>query len=170
MRVDDIYEEKILSKWNAGLLGTATALLFLAFAYQTLFGPIGTRPAPDWFFLIMSLFFLGLAINFSRLEIRITPESIVVGYGIIKRATPREDIEDCYLDKTSAVSYLGWGIRLTRLGGKWRLVYNIIGSPRLVLLLKKGRFKELAFSTKNPEKVMALIKQWIAPQDLSRQT
>ena len=167
MQANDIYEEKILSKESTGLFGTVAAVLFFAFVYQIFIGPIGTRPAPNWVFLVMSLLFLGIAINFSRLRIRIAPESMIVGYGILKYAIRRENIEDCYLDKASATRYRGWGIRLGRVGGEWKLVYNIIRGPQLVLLLKKGRFKKLVFSTKNPEKVMMLIKRGIGQHSLS---
>lgn len=52
-----------------------------------------------------------------------------------------------------------WDIRVGRVEGKWRLVYNIIGRLRVVLLLKKGGFKEFLVSTKNPEEVMKVVKE-----------
>ena len=62
-----------------------------------------------------------------------------------------ENIEDCYLDTASIVSYGGWGIRVGKVDDKWRLACNIIGIPRVMLSLNKGRFGEFVFSTKNPE-------------------
>jgi hypothetical protein len=141
----------------------AAIFLFLLL-YQTLVSPIGDTPAPIWFFLIMFLLFLGLAINFSRLGIRITDQSITVGFGAIKRNIPLENVEDCILDEASAVRYGGFGIRITRIKGKNRLGYITIGSPRCVLSLKKGKFQEFAFSTKSPEEVMNIVKGQLSLQ------
>jgi len=86
---------------------------------------------------------------------------ISVGYGIIKHSILWENIEDCYLDNASTIRYGGWGIRIAKVKGKWRLVYNVIGGQCIVLSLKKGRFKEFVFSTGNPEQVIKLAKEQI---------
>ena len=39
------------------------------------------------------------------------------------------------------------------------LVYNIIGGPRVVLSLKKGKFREFVFSTSDPQRVIEIVKQ-----------
>ncbi len=161
MQADNIYEEKIFSKWITIILAAFTVGFLFVLVYQILVEPIGTRPAPNWFNLLMSLLFLGLTINFSRLSIKMTPQSIVVGYGIFKHTIPWKDVEDSYLDEASTIRYGGWGIRIGRFKGKWRLVYNVIGGPRVVLLLKKGRFRELVFSTKKPEEVIKVGRQQI---------
>ena len=159
MQEDNLYKEKISSKWwMTGILTAFTAGFLFVLVYQILVRPVGTHPAPNWFFLLMFLLFLGVVINFSRLSIRITHLSVKVSYGIFKHIIPWENIEDCYLDKASIIRYGGWGIRIGRTKGRWGLVYNVIGGPRVVLLLKKGRFKEFIFSTKNPEEVMNIIR------------
>jgi len=160
MQGDNLYEEKISSKWwMTGILTAFTAGFLFALVYQILVGPIGTHPALNWFFSPMFLLFLGAAINFSRLTIRITHLSVKVSYGIFKHTITRENIKDCYLDETSIISYGGWGIRIGRFKGKWRLVYNVIGVPRVMLSLKKGKFKEFVFSTEKPEEVINIIRQ-----------
>ncbi|MEN4006905.1 MAG: hypothetical protein PQ975_11095 [Methanobacterium sp.] len=116
MHEDNIYEEKIFSKGITGLLGIFTVGLLFGLLYQILVEPID--PAPNWFLLLMFLLFLGVTINFRRLSIKITPQSIVVGYGIFKHTIPLKNIEDCYLDEASTISYGGWGIRIGRVGGK----------------------------------------------------
>jgi hypothetical protein len=110
-------------------------------------------------FLIILL--VAIIATFWRLTIRISPESIAVGYGRITRQIPWENVESCYLDETSAIYYGGFGIRFARIRGKWRMVYNIIGTPRVVLSLKAGRFREFVFSTKNPEEVLRIINDRI---------
>lgn len=157
-----LYEEDIYSRWNIVILGAVSLSLLGDLVYQLLVSPVGTRPAPDWFFLVIFLFFLALGVNFARLRIRVTPESITVGYGIIKHRVSWQYIADCYLDKASAIIYGGWGIRVGRVGGKWRLVYNILGGPRVVLSLKTGIFREFVFSTRNPEGVIQAIRQYLS--------
>ncbi len=163
MKTDNIYEEKIFSKWITVILAVAAVGLLFSLIYQILVGPIGGRSAPNWDYLVGFLLLLGIAINFSTLSIKMTSQVITVGYGIFKNTILWEDIDDCYLDEASAIRYGGWGIRMGMVGGKWRSVYNIIGEPRIVLSLKKGRFfKEFVFSTKNLDKAMEIIKQKIS--------
>jgi len=163
MQTKNFYEEKIFLKWTLGILTVITAVFLFLLFYQILVGSIGTNPAPNWFFLFMFLLFLGVMINFSRLTIRMTPRYISVGYGIIKHSILWENVEDCYLDEASTTRYGGWGIRIiAKVKGKWRLVYNVQGGgPRIVLSLKRGRFKEFVFSTKNPEEVIKIAKERI---------
>ncbi len=161
MQTKNLYEEKIFLKWTAGILTSITTVFLFLLFYQILVGPIGTNPAPNWFFLFMFLLFLGVMINFSRLTIRMTPRSISIGYGIIKHSILWENVEDYYLDEASTIRYGGWGIRIAKVKGKWRLVYNVVGGPRIVLSLKRGRFKEFVFSTKNPEEVIKIVKERI---------
>lgn len=158
IQTNNIYEEKILSKGITGIFAIVTAGLLFALVYQILIGSIGTYSAPNWFLLLMFLLFLGVTINFSRLIIKMTPRSVDVGYGIFKHKIHWENVEDCYLDDALTI---GWGIRIGRVKGKWRLVYNVIGAPRVVLSLKKGRFREFVFSTKKPEEVINVVKQQI---------
>jgi len=159
MQVENIYKEKVFSKWITVMLSIITIGFFFILVYQILIGPIGTRPAPSWFFLAMFLLFLGLTVNFSNLNIKMTLRYLSVGYGIFKHNIPWENIEDCYLDEASTIRYGGWGIRIRIVKGKWRLVYNVIGGPRVVLSLNKGKFKEFVFSTNNPQKVIEVVKQ-----------
>ena len=158
MQTDIVYEEKIFSKWTAGILATATAIFLFVLLCLVLVEPAGTRPVLIWFSLLMFLLSLGTMINFSRLAIRISPRFISVAYGIFKHKISFENVEKCYLDETPAIQYWGWGIRIAKIKGKWRLVYNVIGGPRIVLSLRKGRFKEFVFSTKNPKEVMDIVR------------
>ena len=154
-----LYEEDVYSGWNILITGAVTLLLLAVLVIQLLVGPVGAEPASDWFLLVMFLLFLALTVNFARLRIRITPQSITVGYGIIKYSVPWEKVADCYQDGATAAKYGGWGIRLGWVGGKRRLVYNILGGPRVVLSLKTGAFHEFVFSTRNPEGVIQAARQ-----------
>lgn len=168
MQVTEIYKEMIpfaLMKLVLGVFIACTLLFLVLLVYQVLVGPVGDNPAPDWVYLLMFLWFAGLTAllrNFNKLAIEITTQSINVGFGVFKRVIPWDNIKGSYLDEASAISsYGGWGIRMAKVKGKWRLVYNVIGCPAVVLELEKGRFREFVFSTKNPDGVMETARQQI---------
>ncbi len=163
MGTNSIYEEKIFSKWTRIiLLGKFIFILFLS-VFLILVKP----EEPIQITVLLILFFvllllLAVMINFNMLSIKITPQSIIVGYGIFQNKIPWENIEDCYLDKASAIKYGGWGIRIGRVDKKWRKVYSTLGESRIVVSLKNDKhFKEFVFSTKNSEEVMKIVKQKI---------
>lgn len=157
-----LYQEKLKSKWIT-IIFLLFSLIFLFFIlYQFFIGPLGNNPAPNWVLIIMFLIFMFLALNFISLVIQVTPEFIIVGYGIFKHRIALDDIEDIYSDKSSFVNYGGWGIRLGRVKGRWRLVYNIPKASQVVLSMKKGIFKEFVFSTENPDELMSIIHEQIS--------
>jgi hypothetical protein len=161
MQPDIIYEEKIFQKGLTTILIVITLVFLILWIYQAFIGPIGTNPAPNMLFLIMFLVFTFMVSTFNRLVIKITPEFIRVGYGIFRRQISWEKIESCYPDEASVVIYGGWGIRFGRFKGKWRLIFDTVGDPRVVFLLKEGKFREFVFSTKNPDEVTELVKEHI---------
>lgn len=162
MSATAIYEERIYSKWLTIALGIVTCILFGVLIYQRLVGPVGTHPAPDWVLVPLTLFLLAVTLNFAALTIRLTTGGISVGYGIIRLSIPWSNVADCYQDKASTVWYGGFGIRLGLVNGKWRLVYNTIGNPRVVIRKRQGKVQEFVFSTRNSDEVMRTIKERIA--------
>ena len=165
MEGENLYEEAIVLWVFTALMGLFTAVFLFLVLYQILVGHAGDNAPPNWFFLLMALLFLGITATFSKLRIKLTPRSVVVGYGAFKRAIPWENIERCYLDEASSLSYGGFGIRIGWVKGRWRLVYNVIGGPRVVLSLKRGWFDEFVFSTRNPDEVMQIARQRIGRLD-----
>jgi len=113
----ETYKETLFSKWSTVLIFSITVILFFLYFYQIIVGPIGTDPAPNWFWLVMAVFMLAITINFGRLSIGIASGGVIVGYGIFKKRILWENIEDCYIDEASAIRYGGWGIRLGRVDG-----------------------------------------------------
>ena len=161
----EIYRETVVFTLGRAMIAVffVLALVFLAlFVYEITTGPVGSKPASDWFCLAMGLFFalmIFIISNFGKLTISATSQSITVRYGMFKKVTRWEDIGDCYMDEASPLgSYGGWGIRIGMVNGKWRLVYNVLGGQCVVLGLKNGRFNEFVFSTRNLEAVMDVIK------------
>lgn len=168
---DEIYREAIpfpLTKVILGILSVFTALMLFLLIYQLAFGPVGNRPAPDWFYLLMFFFLGGITVlvsNFREMTTRITSQSITVGFGWLKKTIPWSSVEDCYPDDTSALSYGGWGIRVARVKGNWRRAYSVIGCSGVVLKLKEGRLREFVFSTEDPEGILRIAGQQIGKTD-----
>ena len=143
-------------------------LMLVLFVVQLVSGPIGNTPAPDWFYLVMFIFMSATAFliaNFRVLVIRITGQSVTVAYGMIKRTIPWGDIEAGFPDDSRWLGYGGWGARFARIEGRWRLVFNVIGAPGVVLRLRKGRAREFMFSTKNPQQVLDIIARQVSTSD-----
>ena len=164
MQKDEIYREEVpfhLTKFVLVLFVLITILMLFLFIYQLVDGPVGSRPAPDWVYLVMFFFFGVMTVfvsNFSKLTIIITSQAITVGFGKMKKTILPGDIEECDIDKSSGLSYGGWGIRIARVQSKWRLVYNITGYQGILLTLRKGRFREFVFSSAEPEKLIEIIE------------
>ncbi len=167
MQPNEIYQETIpfpIGKLIVGIMIAITALFLFLFIYQLTSSPVGHRPVPDWFYLVMMAIFAGVTVltaNFTRLTISMTPDAITVAYGRFKYTILWNNVAGFYLDKKPGIVYGGYGIRLGRVKGKSVLVYSVIGSPRVILELKEGRFSQFAFSTKHPDEVLNIVKQQI---------
>jgi hypothetical protein len=157
------YEEKLpfpLITVVTAVIFLITLLMLVLYVVQLMAGPIGNNPAPDWFYLVMFVLMAVITFliaNFRVLVIRITDQTITVAYGIVKRTIPWGDIESGFRDESPAFGYGGWGARIARIEGRWRLAFNVIGAPGVVLRLRKGRVREFMFSTKDPEQVLDIV-------------
>ena len=167
MRPDEIYHEKVGFFWGwlgVGLSFVLTATMVILFISQQTHGPIGDNPAPDWVYAVMGAFSLVIGIimiNFSHLTVRVNPQGITAGYGPFRHFEPWDNIADAKRDESLALrSYGGWGIRFVYRNGGWVQVYNIIGTPTLLLKLKEGKKKYFGFSTKRPDEMAVLINNW----------
>jgi hypothetical protein len=157
--VQILYEEKLSSIWITIIFLFISLIFLFLILYQVFIGPLGNNPAPNWVLTIIFLVFLFLSFNFIRLVIQITPQFIIVGYGIFKHKIALENIEDINRDKSLFIKYGGWGIRFGRSEGKRYMAYTIPEASNVALLIKKGRFRKFIFSTKNPDELINIINQ-----------
>jgi len=153
--VDIIHEEKLTSGWFIVLIGGVTVWLIYALASQVFGGPLGGESVPTAFLVGMILLLGAAAVTFARLTVQLTPRTLTVRFGALRRIIPVEQITGCAPDDQSWVRYGGFGIRYACVRGKRRQVYNVIGAPRLVVSLRDGR--EFAFSTRKSERVCELL-------------
>jgi hypothetical protein len=166
-RGDELYREEtnFFWGWLALILFFGITVLFLAmFIIQRTRGPIGSDPAPDWFYLGFAAFYFVLDVlmfNFTKLTVTADPQGITAAYGRIRHFESWDNIESVERDETSALrSYGGYGIRFGRRKGGTVSVYNLMRAPTVLLKLKQGKRAYFGFSTKRPAEVMSLVNRW----------
>jgi len=113
---NELYREVVpflLMKFVIALMIVIAGTMLYLFIHQLIVGPLGDHPAPDWFYLIMFLVFLGvtgLVFQVRKLTIRANDQSITVAYGMLKYTIPWYRIDDLHLDTSSGWTYGGWGL------------------------------------------------------------
>lgn len=152
-----VHSESNFSRFNAYVFGAIVLAMLLAATYQFFGGSVGSDPASNTFLLVMAGIMAAIGINFSTLQVAADDDGIEFGYGFIRQRVSWDRVEDASEDSTSALMYGGWGIRLGRVGGRWRVVYNIPGYPRVVLRLGSGWYREVAISTSDPHRLLRVI-------------
>jgi len=153
----DAYNEK-LSSAKTEILFVVLTLIFLA-----LF--VWRWPSAGWngwtvTFLCFFAFFLFYSLNYRWLKIHLTPDTLQLTFGIFTWRIAISNIKNCYLDEDSLWRFGGAGIHFMWIKGKYRAFFNFLEYPRVVVTFKekKGPVREIAFSTKEPERVMEIIQ------------
>lgn len=161
---EQLYDERVSSNRTEALFVTLT-LAFLSLAvWRATASGFGFLTIAS---LCLSAFFLFYALNYRTLVIHLTPQSLILRFGIFKWTVPLDAIETCSLDRTSLWRIGGAGIHFTSLQGRYRAMFNFLEYPRVVVALreKKGPVRDIAFSTQRPQEVMQLIQEATAPDD-----
>jgi hypothetical protein len=153
--------EKVASKWTEALFVVLTLLFLLLFAWRARATGIGLLAIA--FFCLFS-FFLFYSLNYRTLIIRMTPESLKLTFGIFTWTVRLDTIEECGLDDTPMWRIGGAGIHFTRIRRRYRAMFNFLEYPRVVLKLrrKRGLVRDIAFTTRRPEKVRRFISEAVS--------
>jgi hypothetical protein len=153
-----IYKEKISSNRTEALFVLLTTLFFLLMIWRV--------NSSGWDFLsIVFLFFLGIflfySLNYRTLAICLTPDALKLTFGIFAWTIPADNIETCNLDNPPPVKkYGGAGIHFMFVDGRYRASFNFLEYPRVVIALrKKGRVRDISFSTRRPDDVLRLLRE-----------
>lgn len=155
-----IFSERIFSR-SLFLIFTAGALLsgWLIFASPAEGDPV-TSAAISIVTILFFVFFF-LAVNFSSMSLRITFDHISVRYGIFSYRADLLSVADISMERKNGSSMDLPGIRMKAIkGGAWRLYYSA-GLPRVILHFREGAIRELAFSTRSPEKVVTIARDCV---------
>ena len=154
--LDIIYEETVYLTWLIiSFILLFGFLLFILF-YQMLVIPSELSSVITIVLIIVLLLSI-FSVNFLILRIKITQEYLSVASGIFKHITPFRDIIDCHVDEDPTLKFNGYGIRYGRFNGE-RIQGYVMGDPKVIIALNKGKYRHFVFTTKNPQEVCKLIK------------
>lgn len=155
---DQIFYEEVTSARTTALF-VALALLFLGLAAWR-------AMASGLVFLAIALlgagcFFTFYTFNYRALIIRLTPEALVLKFGLCTWTVPLKEIAACTLDDVSIWRIGGAGIHFTSIAGRYRAMFNVLEYPRVVVALKhrRGPVRDVVFSTRQPDRVMGAIAE-----------
>jgi hypothetical protein len=158
MTEDYIYEEKLSSN-RTTLLFIILALSFLLlFLWRMMAAGFGWLAIV---FFLLFCFFTFYIFNYRTLIIHLTPEFLRLSFGIFKWTVPLDTIEEPCLDDISLWRIGGAGIHFTSIRKRYRVFFNFLEYPRVVVNLKqkRGPVWDIVFSTRYPERVMDLIRE-----------
>jgi len=155
------YNEKV-SSGRTAVLFIALTLFFLAFF---------VRRVSAFGLDFLAIVFLGLCgffafyvLNYRTLNIQLSAVYLTLKFGVFTWKIPLEHIESCALDDVSLWRIGGAGIHFSFIRGRYRAMFNFLEHPRVVVRLrtKKGLVKDIAFSTRQPERVLPLIQEVVS--------
>lgn len=154
-----VYEEKISSfKTEALFIGLAAIFLVLSIWRMNVAG----LDALGIVFLLFFVLFVFYCLNFRILIIRIAADSLILKFGIFTWTVPPEDIGEIRPDDDipAMMKYGGAGIHFFFVRGRYRVSFNFLEYPRVVIALKKkrGSVQDVSFSTRHPEDVIKLLQ------------
>jgi hypothetical protein len=152
------------SSHEESLTSGRTEALFVALTFVFLLLTIWRVNNHGWGFLsflclILFVTFFFYSFNYRKLKIHLTTDSLKLIFGIFHWTVPVEDIESIRLDDPPPIKkYGGAGIHFMFVDSRYRASFNFLEYPRVVIALKrKGRVKDISFSTRQPEEIIRLI-------------
>jgi hypothetical protein len=119
-------------------------------------------------FAFLCVFFLFYVLNYRKLLIRLTSESLNLKFGMFSWSVPLENIAACELDELPAVfKYGGAGIHFMFVHRKYRVSLNFLEHPRVVVTLKQkqGLVQEVSFSTRHPTDLLSFLCTAVEEQE-----
>jgi len=168
-RVDkeELYNETIISNW--------THSLFLGILFLCMFVFMGRIRQHGFDSLSLALLFLFLLVlfyilNYRRLHIHITHDAIWLKFGLFSWTVPVENMESAKIDDLPGfLRYGGAGVHYMFVRGRYRVSYNLLEHPRVVISLRKraGWVRDVSFTTRRAEQVSRILRDLIAEQNRS---
>jgi hypothetical protein len=142
---------------------TCIVVLLAMLAYQAFVAAGGIASPPGWLsvggFLSVAAMAV-LLVNYRHLMVTITSDSVTVRFGRLKHQVQWKDVARCRMNEAEALAHTGRGISIRRGQGRWGLAFAVENYPLVSLELRRGFFKELAFSTNNPERVKTIAARF----------
>lgn len=156
MTPEAVYEERVSSDRTEALFVGLT-LLFLALLWMSAAGSGLSYLAA--LFLLLACFFLFYAVNYRTLIIRITPNALALRFGVFSWTVPWDTVADWHPDDTPMWKVGGAGIHFRMIRRRYRVFFNLLEHPRVVLELSRprGLVRDVVFSTRRPAEVLEVI-------------
>ena len=155
------YEERIVFWIILIILVPLTLIFFYIFLYQALIGPLGSKPAPQWFILTLTILFFALSYLFSSYKLAITENSLIAGYPVYHIHIPWENIVSAEEEKGNMWRYGGYGIRIGKIKGEKVFLLSLPRMKYIRLKLRNSKWGYVIVSTKNIDSVLNYIRQEI---------
>lgn len=152
------YEERVTSKATEVLFLALAGLFLLLFMWRLNAG--GLDILAVLFFCLFG-YFLFCTANYRKLIIRLTSESLRLTFGIFTWTVPLDNIGEFRLDDLPVLMKLGGaGIHFMRIRRRYRVSFNFLEHPRVVIALKRraGLVRDISFSTRHPDDVLQRIQ------------
>ena len=151
-----VYEERVSSSRTEALF-VALTLVFLALSVIR-----GSRSGFGYLavlFVLLSCFFLFYAVNYRTLIVRMTHDAVALRFGVFSWTVPWDTVQRWYPDDTSMWRVGGAGIHFTMIRRRYRVFFNFLEHPRVVLELSKARclVQDVVFSTRRPTEVLEAV-------------
>jgi hypothetical protein len=152
-----LYAERLSSLRTEALFLVLTGTLLGLLGYTLAIGGSGVLVA-----LLLAGFalFLFYSLNYRTLSIRITRDDLRLTFGLFSWRTARGNVESCTLDTVSLWRIGGAGIHFTSIGGRYRVMFNFLEYPRVVVALraKAGPVRDVVFSSCSAAEVQRLLQ------------
>lgn len=162
MANDLLYDEKVSSKRTLALFLALTVLFLSLLVWRLVASGPGVL-AVVFFCLFGAFFFYSL--NYRTLIIGLRPQSLKLTFGVFSWIEPLENISECRLDDLPWLKRNGGaGIHFMNVHKRYRVSFNFLEHPRVVIALKKkrGLVRDVSFSTRRPDEVMRLIQKAVS--------
>jgi len=153
-----LYEERLSSRRTEAVFIALTILFLLVFVSRLASGLAAPLSAAVFFLFGVSLFY---AVNYRTLQIHLTSGSLTLTFGVFAWTVPLSSVDECRLDDVPLLLRMGGaGIHFMIVGRRYRISFNFLEYPRVVVMLKerRGLVRDISFSTRRPHDVLRLIR------------
>ena len=163
-----IYHERLTSRITTTLFAGLSVIFLLLFLWRV------SRRGMDglvWFNLALSGVFLFYVINFRVLLITLIARQVMIRFGIIRWIVPLRNIETIELVEIPVMYQKGGaGVHVMSIQGRYRVSFNFLEYPRVVIRLRqqRGPVKDVSFSTKSPQMIIQYVREIQALAPLPR--
>lgn len=155
------YVEEVRSNWTSALFACLGTLSLALFSWRL--SAVGWRFLTD-LFLFLGIFFFLYTVNYRVLRIEIDGGRLSLQFGLLRWRTEFSRMADCQLDDSPWwIKYGGAGVHFAMVRGKYRVYFNFLEHPRVLVSLsvRQGPVRQICFTTRQPDQVLALLKKEI---------